>query len=154
MTHSRPLSQDLASRVILAAFQELGVLHLQLVISQTQLMETRGHQRLLARPLVCEVSKGGMGWPSKGVGLIDDDVDWWKVEMVKKGLNGELLVDHGGFGAVPRFGTHLANRSMKLPMPPQLFEEAKINLHIFSHLLPSSPIFQHQMLFVLYQDHA
>lgn len=115
MTHSRPLSQDLASRIILAAFQELGVLHLQLVISQTQLMETRGHQRLLV-PLVGEVSKGGMGWPPpKGVGLID-----------------------GGFGAVPSLGTHLANRSMKLPMPPQLFEEAKINLHIFSHLLPSS----------------
>jgi hypothetical protein len=63
------------------------------------------------------------------------------------------LID-GGFGAVPRFGTHLANRSMKLPMPPQLFEETKNNLHIFSHLLPSSPIFQNLILFVLFQDHA
>jgi len=123
MTHSRPLSQDLASRIV--THHPGGVSRAGRVAPAAGDISdpTHGNTRPSTSPCAavgCEVSKGGMGWPSKGFGLID-----------------------GGFGAVPRFGTHLANRSMKLPMPPQLFEETKNNLHIFSHLLPSSPIFSH-----------
>ena len=62
----------------------------------------------------------------------------------------------GGLGGFPglehslstgRQSELLCKHGMKLPMPPQPFEEAKIHLHMFS-------IIQQEMVFVLFPDHA
>lgn len=77
MTHSRPLSNDLASRVVTR--HPGGVSRAGRVAPAAGDISdpARGNTRPSTSPCaaVGEVSKGGMGWPFKGVGLMDVDVD-------------------------------------------------------------------------------